>query len=254
MLLKSQPKWSLPRSALQEIEKFDRSRLRSSVSEDRPSLSDEIKAFDKDNLNKIVTREPKFIFVSEAVAAEIEQIETQEEPVVLSNSDLSEELKSPDLESSENERQDIEKRTTDTSEGATTDIDTMKNIAENENDENKTPEEETALEETVEIKTAEIETIEISNSDLSEPSKSGTIVTDGPITMSSEIETPEIETTKIEENETVHDDQKLPETINEETSESKAQNNLEPERKILKEVQHEKNMQSSAKKGKILKY
>ena len=61
-------------------------------------------------------------------AAEIEKIETQEEPLVLSNSDLSEELKSPDHERFENEPRGIEKRTENTSEGATTEIEIVKNV------------------------------------------------------------------------------------------------------------------------------
>ena len=163
----------------------------------------------------------------------------------MSNSDLSEDLKSPCLENSENEHQNIKKRTTNTSEGATTEIETVTNvIAENETDENKIPEDEPTVEETVE-ETSEIETIEINNSDLSEPSKIGSIETDGPITKTSEIET-----SKIEENETVYDDDKLPETTNEEISKFEAQINLKAERNILKEVQPEKKIRDSAKKGK----
>ena len=48
----------------------------------------------------------------------------------------------------------------------------------------------------------------------------------------------------------MHDDDKLPETTNRETSECKAQSNLEAEKNILKEVQPEKKIQDSAKKGK----
>ena len=127
-------------------------------------------------------------------------------------------------------------------------IETVTNIiAENETDENKTPKEETTVKETVQIKTPEIEAIEINNSDFSEPSKIGPFETDRPITKTSEIET-----TKIQENETVHDDDKLPETTNEETSEFEAQINLKAKRNILKKVQPEKKIRDSAKKGKTV--